>query len=90
MATHPEAISIARRVMAETDSVAEALGMQGPKKIRSHRPSILQDLESGLPMELDRVIGVVIELENKLGTPMPQTKALYTCASLLNQIGPNA
>ena len=35
-------------------------------------------------MELDAVVGAVIELGDRLDIPMPATRAVYACASLLN------
>jgi 2-dehydropantoate 2-reductase len=99
MATHPESSAIARAVMAEADEVAVALGirlpltidqrMDGARKVGVHKTSMLQDLESGRPMELESVIGVVIELGEKLGLPMPHTRTLYSCARLLSQVRAN-
>ena len=96
MATHPESSDIVRAVMAEADAVAEGLGvrlpltidqrMDGARKVGAHRTSMLQDLEAGRPMELESVVGVVIELGEKLGLSMPHTKTLYSCARLLDQV----
>ena len=76
--------------------MAEALGvrlpltidqrMDGAKKVGAHKTSMLQDLESGRPMELESVVGVVIELGEKLGLPMPHTRTLYSCTRLLSQV----
>jgi 2-dehydropantoate 2-reductase len=96
MVTHPETNALVRAVMTEADAVAEGLGvrlpltidqrMEGAKKVGAHKTSMLQDLEAGRPMELDSVVGVVIELGEKLGLPMPHTKTLYSCARLLDQV----
>ena len=96
MATHPEPRDIVRAVMAEVDAVAEGLGvrlpltidqrMDGARKVGAHRTSVLQDLEAGRPMELESVVGVVIELGEKVGLPMPHTRTLDSCARLLDQI----
>ena len=95
MTTDPGTSAIARAVMAEADEVAKALGvrlpltidqrMDGARKVGHHKTSMLQDLEAGRPMELDSVVGVVIELGEKLGLPMPHTRTLYACTSLLDQ-----
>ena len=94
MATHRESSDIVRAVMA--DAVAEGLGvrlpltidqrMDGARKVGAHMTSMLQDLESGRTMELESVVGVVIELGEKLGLPMPHTRTLYSCARLLDQV----
>jgi ketopantoate reductase len=36
-------------------------------------------------MELDSVVGAVVELGAKLGIPMPHTGTVYACAKLLNE-----
>lgn len=96
MTTHPESSDIVRAVMAEADAVAEGLGvrlpltidqrMDGARKVGTHKTSMLQDMEAGRPMELESVVGVVIELGEKLGLPMPHTRTLYSCARLLDQV----
>lgn len=99
MVTHPETSATVRAVMAEADEVAQGLGvrlpftveqrMEGARKVGAHKTSMLQDLEAGRPMELESVVGVVIELGEKLGLPMPLTRTLYSCARLLEQVRGN-
>ena len=96
MVTHPETSATVRAVMAEADEVARGLGvrlpftieqrMEGARKVGAHKTSMLQDLEAGRPMELESVVGAVIELGEKLGLPMPLTRTLYSCAKLLEQV----
>ena len=96
MVTHPGTSATVRAVMAEADEVARGLGvrlpftieqrMEGARKVGAHKTSMLQDLEAGRPMELESVVGVVIELGEKLGLPMPLTRTLYSCARLLQQV----
>ena len=45
---------------------------------------MLQDYEAGRPMELEAVVGAVIELGDRLGVPMPATRAMYACAKFLD------
>ena len=95
IATHPEAGAIAREVMTEADAVARALGveiavsidqrMSGAEKVGHHKTSMLQDVESGRPMELESVVGAVVELGEKLGIPIPHTRTLYGSVKLLAQ-----
>jgi len=97
--THPETSATVRAVMTEADEVAQGLGvrlpftveqrMEGARKVGAHKTSMLQDLEAGRPMELESVVGVVIELGEKLGLPMPLTRTLYSCARLLEQVRGN-
>ena len=36
-------------------------------------------------MELEAVVGAVVELGERLGVPMPATRAVYACAKLLDE-----
>ncbi len=95
MATHSEAGPVARAAMAEADSVARALGvelavsidqrMAGAANVGHHKTSMLQDLEAGRPMELESVVGAVLELGERLGIAMPHTRTLYACTKMLAQ-----
>ena len=78
--------------MGECEAVAGRLGielpisieqrMAGAEKVGAHKTSMLQDLEARRPMELDAVAGSVLELGERLGVPMPSTRAVYACAKL--------
>jgi 2-dehydropantoate 2-reductase len=46
---------------------------------------MLQDLEAGRPMELEALVGSVVELGERVGVAMTQTRAVYNCAKLLAQ-----
>ena len=93
IAEHPEACALARSVMEEADAVARALGVRVPVSIErriagaaavgAHKTSMLQDLESGRPMELEAVVGSVIELGEMLEVPVSNTRAVYGAAKLL-------
>ena len=72
-ATHEEAalIECSRRMLAEAEAIALAmgyrLGVDADKVVATntqlaHRPSILQDLEAGRPMEIDALYTVPLEL----------------------------
>lgn len=94
MVRHPEASRVVREVMTETEAVAARLGielsisidqrMAGAGKVGAHKTSMLQDYEAGRPMELEAVVGAVVELGERLGVPMPVTRAVYGCAKLLD------
>jgi 2-dehydropantoate 2-reductase len=95
LARHPEMSKIIREVMAETSTVATRLGielpisidqrMAGEEKVGAHKTSMLQDLEAGRPMELEAVVGAVVELGERLAVPMPATRTVYACAKLLDE-----
>jgi 2-dehydropantoate 2-reductase len=91
---HREASQTIRAIMAETEAVAARLGielpisidqrMAGAEKVGAHKTSMLQDLEAGRPMELEAVVGAVVELGDKLGVPVPTTRTVYACAKMLD------
>jgi 2-dehydropantoate 2-reductase len=91
---HPDTNRVVRELMAETEAVAGKLGielpisidqrMAGAEKVGAHKTSMLQDLEAGRPMEIEAVVGAVVELGDRLGVPMPSTRAVYACAKMLN------
>ena len=92
---HPDTARLVREVMTETEAVAAKLGvelsisidqrMAGAEKVGAHKTSMLQDLEAGRPMELEAIVGAVIELGERVGVSMPATRAVYACARLLDE-----
>ena len=82
-------------MMAETEAVAGKLGielpisidqrMAGAEKVGAHKTSMLQDFEAGRPMEIEAVVGAVVELGDRLGVPMPSTRAVYACVKMLDE-----
>jgi 2-dehydropantoate 2-reductase len=92
---HPDASRTIREIMAETEAVAGKLGielpisidqrMAGAQRVGAHKTSMLQDLEAGRPMELEAVVGAVVELGDRLGVPVATTRAVYACAKLLDE-----
>jgi len=93
MARDPEVSQLVRNIMRETEGVAKKLGMElpvsidqrieGAAKVGEHKTSMLQDLEAGRPLELEAVVGAVVELGDRLGVPMDHTRAVYACTKLL-------
>ena len=57
--------------------------MAGAAKVGEHKTSMLQDLEAGRPLELEAVVGTVLELGGRLDVAMPATRAVYACTKLL-------
>ena len=92
---HPDTNQVVREIMKETEAVAGKLGielpisidqrMAGAEKVGAHKTSMLQDLEAGRPMEIEAVVGAVVELGDRLGVPMPSTRAVYACVKMLNE-----
>lgn len=55
----------------------------GAEKVGEHKTSMLQDLEAGRPMELEALVGAVVELGERVGLPMTVTRTVYNCTKLL-------
>ena len=95
MVRHPEASQAIRQIMTETEAVAARLGielpvsiaqrMAGAGKSGAHKTSMLQDLEAGRPMEIEPVVGAVVELADRLGVSVPATRAVYASVKLLDE-----
>ncbi len=72
---------VARDMMVEAQAIAEKLGVKFPIDVErridggaavgAHRTSMLQDLESGRPMEIDALVTSVQELGRLTDTPTP-------------------
>lgn len=71
--------SAARAMAVEGQAIAAALGIALPQSAiervgtntMMHKPSILQDLELGRPMEIDSIFGVPLRLAALTDTPAP-------------------
>lgn len=48
----------------------------------SHKPSMLQDFEAGRPIELDAIVGAVIELARLRNVPVPTIEGIWALARL--------
>jgi 2-dehydropantoate 2-reductase len=92
---HADTAVVIREIMAETEAVAARLGielpisidqrMAGAEKVGAHKTSMLQDLEAGRPLELEAIVGAVVELGDRLGVPSPATRTVYACAKMLDE-----
>jgi len=95
MVRDPGVCSLIRNIMQEVQAVSQKLGMElpvsidqriaGAEKVGKHKTSMLQDLEAGRPMELEALVGAVVELGERVGLPMSYTRAVYSCAKLLTE-----
>jgi len=87
LAFQPDLRAVARGMMQEAQAVGKALGatfavsidkrIDGAGEVGAHKTSMLQDLERGRPMEIDALLGAVVELGELTGNNMP------LCASVL-------
>jgi len=83
--TEPALVATSRQLMAEANALIDAMGRNGridPERAigintaLGHRPSILQDLMAGRPMEIDALYGVPLSLAKSLGVAMPTLEML--------------
>jgi 2-dehydropantoate 2-reductase len=87
--------ALATEIMTEAEAVAKGLGiglgitieqrLAGAEKVGHHKTSMLQDVEARRPLELEAIVGAVVELGDKMELPMPHTKAVYACVKLLDR-----
>jgi 2-dehydropantoate 2-reductase len=95
IARDPGTSSVIRSIMQEVEAVSHKLGMElpvsidqriaGAEKVGEHKTSMLQDLEAGRPMELEALVGAVVELGERVGLAMTSTRTVYHCTKLLSQ-----
>ena len=77
----PATRGVARAMMLEGQTVAEKLGVSfpidvdariaGAAEVGRHKPSTLVDLEKGRPMEIDALLGAVVEIGRLVGVATP-------------------
>ncbi len=85
---------LAATMMTEAQTVATRLGITfrvplekriaGAEKVGHHKTSMLQDVEAGRAIEIDALLGSVIELGKVTCTPTPTLDAVYACVKLLS------
>jgi 2-dehydropantoate 2-reductase len=93
MVEYPATEALILEAMAEVNETARAAGvniglspekrLQGARQAGFHRPSMLQDLESGRTPELDPLTGAVIELAARHRVETPRLRTIYAAAKLL-------
>ena len=52
------------------------------RKLGAFKTSMLQDVEAGRPVELDALVGAVLEIAQRVGEPAPNIEALFGLARL--------
>jgi 2-dehydropantoate 2-reductase len=94
IARFPETRELAASMMAEAQQIAAKLGITfrltieqriaGAEGVGEHKTSMLQDLETGRPLEIEALVGVFLELGRLTQTPTPSIDAVYACVKLLS------
>ncbi|WP_339630798.1 2-dehydropantoate 2-reductase [uncultured Sneathiella sp.] len=89
---NPETRAVARKMMLEAQAIGESLGVnypidvdariEGAAGVGPHKTSMLVDLESGRPMEIDALVTAVQEMGSITGHATP---TIDTVVSLLRQ-----
>jgi 2-dehydropantoate 2-reductase len=90
---YPPTRSLAASMMTEAQTIAHKLGITfrvplekriaGAEKVGHHKTSMLQDVEAGRTLEVDALLGAVVELARLTETPTPHLDTVYALSQLL-------
>jgi 2-dehydropantoate 2-reductase len=90
-----ETRELATKMMQEAQETAGKLGItfrrtierriEGAQNVGAHKTSMLQDVEAGRALEIEALIGAIIELSRLTQTPSPAIDTVYACVKLLNK-----
>ncbi|KAA1188215.1 2-dehydropantoate 2-reductase [Pseudohalioglobus sediminis] len=85
---------LAAELMREAQAIADKLGitfrhtidkrLEGAEKVGPHKTSMLQDVEKGYALEVEALVGSVLELAELTNTPAPLIRSIYACCKLLD------
>ena len=86
---------LAATMMTEAQVIGEKLGatfrvplekrIDGAEKVGKHKTSMLQDVEVGKALEIDGMLGAVIEFGELTKTPTPALSTVYALTKLLDK-----
>jgi len=92
---YPLSRSLAGSMMAEAQMIANKLGITfrvplekriaGAERVGHHKTSMLQDVEAARTLEIDALLGSVVELARLTDTPTPHLDTVYALTKLLAQ-----
>ncbi len=87
---------LAATMMEEAQDIAHKLGIEfrhtiekriaGAESVGAHKTSMLQDVEWGRSLEIEALMGAILELGRLTDTPSPAIAAVYACVKLLNKV----
>jgi 2-dehydropantoate 2-reductase len=90
---YPSTRALAAAMMTEAQSIANKLGITfrvplerriaGAAKVGHHKTSMLQDVEARRSLEIDALLGSVVELGRLTATPTPHLDTVYALTKLL-------
>ncbi len=92
---YPISRELAATMMTEAQDTARKLGVEfrvslqrrinGAENVGKHKTSMLQDVEAGKDLEIDAIVGAVVELGQLTRTPTPCICAVYGLLKLLDK-----
>ncbi|MDQ2871748.1 MAG: 2-dehydropantoate 2-reductase, partial [Candidatus Eremiobacteraeota bacterium] len=95
MLDDPDTRALIAEVMRETIAVAKAAGCDPEIEVNERiafasrltdvKTSMLQDFEANRPLELDPIVGAVVELAGEFGVDAPRTASVYALAKRLDR-----
>jgi len=90
---YPPSRAVAVAMMSEAQSIANKLGISfrvslekriaGAERVGHHKTSMLQDVENARTLEIDALLGSVVELARVTNTPTPHIDTVYALTKLL-------
>jgi 2-dehydropantoate 2-reductase len=90
---YPPSRALAAAMMTEAQSIAGKLGVTfrvplekriaGAERVGHHKTSMLQDVEAGRTLEIDALLGSVVELARLTNTPTPHIDTVLALTQLL-------
>jgi 2-dehydropantoate 2-reductase len=92
---YPLSRTLAQAMMTEAQTVANKLGVKfrvplekriaGAERVGHHKTSMLQDVEAARTLEIDALLGSVVELARLTDTPTPHLDTVYALTKLLGK-----
>jgi len=92
---YPPSRALAVAMMTEAQAIASKLGVTfrvplekriaGAEKVGHHKTSMLQDVEAARTLEIDALLGSVLEMARLTDTPAPHLDAVYALTKLLSR-----
>jgi len=92
---YPLTRALAAAMMTEAQAIAGKLGVTfrvplekriaGAERVGHHKTSMLQDVEAGRELEVDALLGSVVELARMTDTPTPHLDTVYALTKLLGR-----
>jgi 2-dehydropantoate 2-reductase len=83
------------QMMLEAQAIAEKLGVRfrhtiekriaGAESVGDHATSMLQDVQAGRELEIEAILGAVVELGRLTEVSTPHLDAIYACTRLLDR-----